>query len=269
MTIAHAGATGTATGSTSASTLALATSTNAYAVNDFGILRVGTDNLAAVTGVSTDHTGISGWTGSVLKLGEYTFSPSGVAGDGATISLWALDAAAAIATGTSLTINFSGACVDKVAALNRYTKAAGMGVRLAAGTTALTGSAAASASPGSLGFSGLTSAARTYLRAIANEANSATTLTPTTSFTAWLTQRSRNSATLAMSLSGEFRTSVTSAGEVSNPTLASAGDNASLFVAIEEYTPSGIYIGTRTRAQTYLGSRTDAQLYKGNRALVW
>jgi hypothetical protein len=81
----------------------------------------------------------------------------------------------------------------------------------------------------------LASAARLYFRGLGKEANSATSMTPSTSFTQITGTRSRNNADAIM-LRGEFRIN-TSTGETSNPTLAVSGDNAGIFMALVEADP--------------------------------
>jgi hypothetical protein len=233
MAIAHVGASGTGAASASANSFTLATATNSFASGDFALMRVVTDNIATVDGASTDHTSISGWTGTVTKLAEQTNTVGGAAGDGATISLWLLEATGTINTGTTLTINLSGNTADKSAELRKFTKAAGQSIRIASGSTVQRTTADAASNPGSQAFSGLSSSARLYVRAIGVEGNSTTSLTNSANFTAMASVRSRNNAS-AVYTAGEFRIN-TSTGETSAPTLPTTSDSASLFLALEEY----------------------------------
>lgn len=234
MTIASGGTLGTGTHSTSASSFTFNTATNALAAGDFGLLVVSTDNIQTSTGNSTDHTSVLGSNLVATKLGEYTNGQS-AAGAGATVSAWLLEATGAVAIGTTITVNLSGAVVDKTSSFWKFTKAAGHAIRV---STAFTPNPIVSAINaangfGSSAFSGGASVSRLYFRALAKEANSTTALTVSSGFTSITPQRSRNNAA-AMCVRGEFRIN-TSTGETSNPTMAVVGDTAGLFFALEEY----------------------------------
>lgn len=234
MAIASVGTLGTGTHSTSASSFTFNTATNALAQGDFGLLVVATDNIQTSTGDSTDHTSASGSNLVATKLGEYTNGQS-AAGAGATVSAWLLEATGVVAIGTTITMNLSGAVVDKTASFWKFTKAAGHAIRV---STAFTPNPIVSAINaangfGSSAFSGGASSSRLYFRALAKEANSTTALTVSSGFTTITAQRSRNNAA-AMCVRGEFRIN-TSTGETSNPTMAVVGDTAGLFLALEEY----------------------------------
>jgi hypothetical protein len=241
MAIAVTGASGTGASSSSSSSFTLATATNSFAAGDFAILRVVTENISTFDGATDDHRDISGWTGIVQKLGEQTNNVSG-ASTGSTISHWLLEATGTINTGTTLTISLSGNTTDKAAALHKLTKAAGTRIRAPIGSQEKRATADASATPGSLAYSSLASASRLYWRSVGVEGNSTTSLTNSTNFTALATVRSRNNAS-AVYTAGEYRIN-TSTGETSNPTIPTTSDSASLFIALEEYTPASAGVTT-------------------------
>jgi len=238
MAIASGGTLGTGVSSTSSTTFTLTTATNTLASGDFAILTVATDNTATADGASTDHSSVSGGTGTWTKLGEYTNTVGGAAADGVTTSLWLFEATGTMSTGTVITVTLGTARVDKVASFWKFTKAGGQSIRLDTepATNPIGNGVDASNGFGSVSFSGLTSAARLYFRGLGKEANTTTAITVSTSFTAITGNRSRNNAS-AITLRGEFRIN-TSTGETSNPTLAISGDTAGLFAALVEYTPA-------------------------------
>lgn len=243
MAIASVGTLGTGAASTSANNFAFNTVTNALASGDFAILVVATDNIQTTTAANptTNHTGVA-FTDTVsrghwTKLGEYTNS-RGSAGAGATNSVWLFEATAAVTIGTGITITLSANTVDKTCSFWKYTKGAGMRIRLCTGTgftdNPIVSAIVAANGFGSSAFSGAASAPRLYFRGLSKEVNS-TAFTASTNFTAITVQRSRNNAS-AMCVRGEFRIN-TSTGETSNPTLATAGNSAGQFFALEEYDP--------------------------------
>lgn len=237
MAIASGGTLGTGVSATSSTTFTLTTATNTLAAGDYAILVVTSDNTATADGASTDHTSVSGGTGTWTKLGEYTNTVGGAAADGVTTSLWRFEATGAVATGTVITITLGTARVDKVASFWKFTVAAGKVLQLDTepATNPIGNGVDASNGFGSVAFSGLTSKARLYFRGLGKEANSTTAITVSASFTAITGNRSRNNAS-AILLRGEFRIN-TSTGETSNPTLAVTGDTAGLFAALIEADP--------------------------------
>lgn len=240
MAIASVGTLGTGTHSTSANSFTHVTATNALAAGDFALLAIVTDNIQTTTGNSSDHTGVSGG-GTWEKLGEYTNGQS-AAGAGVTTSLWLLQATGAVNIGTTITMSLSGAVVDKTSSAWKFTKGAGMRIRLSIPFTLNPVANAVNASNGfgssALTSSPSTSAARLYFRAMGKEANSTTALTVSSGFTTITAQRSRNNAA-AVLVRGEFRIN-TSTGETSNPTMAVLGDTAAVFAALEEYDPNPV-----------------------------
>lgn len=239
MSFADGGALGTGASSTASTSFTFTTATNTLAAGDIGILKVSSDNISTADGQTNDHSPPSGGTGYWWKLGEYTNSPGGVAGDGDTISMWAFLATATLALSATITVNFASNATDKCCTFRKFTVASGKTIALTSGVTnPITSEVNAANGFGSSGFSGLPSLERLYIRALGKEANSTTNITPSTNFTAVTNTRSRNNAA-AIGVWGEFRIN-TSTGETSNPTLAVSGDTAGLFVALEEVTKTAI-----------------------------
>lgn len=258
MAIASVGTLGTGVHSTSATSFTLTTVTNALAAGDFAILSVVTDNTSTTDANSSDHTSVTGGTGTWTKLGEYT-NGNGAAEAGVTTSLWLFEATGTNAIGTVITMNLATARIDKAAGFWKFTKAAGNSIRLVTGTTNPINNGVDAANDfGSVAFSGLASASRLYYRALGKEANSTTNITPSTNFTAGANARSRNSAA-AVLIRNEFRVN-TSTGETSNPTLAVSGDTAGVFAALEEYIPVAALTATNVAtAAPFVGTPTLTQ----------
>ncbi len=241
MAIAAVGTLGTGASSTSTSSFTLTTATNTLAAGDFGLLSIVADNTSTADGVTNDNTLVSGGTGTWTKLGEYTNAPTAAAAVGVTTSLWIFAPTATLAIGSTITITYGTARVDKCATFFKFTKTVGASIALTSGTTnPITNEVTAANGFGSVAFSGLSSANRLYFRALGKEANSTTALTVSTSFNQVTNTRSRNNAS-AVSLWAEYRIN-TSTGETSNPTLAVSGDSAGVFVSLQEvvsYTLTG------------------------------
>lgn len=237
MAIASGGTLGTGVSSTSSTTFTLTTATNTLAAGDYAILVVTSDNTATADGDSTDHTSVSGGTGTWTKLGEYTNTVGGAAADGVTTSLWRFEATGTMALSTVITITLGTARVDKVASFWKFTVAAGKVLELDTepATNPIGNGVDGANGFGSVAFSALTSKARLYFRGLGKEANTTTAITVSSNFTAITGNRSRNNAS-AITLRGEFRIN-TSTGETSNPTLAVVGDTAGLFAALVENDP--------------------------------
>jgi hypothetical protein len=235
MAIVGGGALGTTAHATSASSFTHTTAVNNISAGQSGLLTVTGDNLATTDGASNDHVSVTGGTGDWTKLGEYTNSPTGAAGDGVTISLWLFYATAANNVGTVFTINLSGNITDKCALMWGFTHAANTRLTLTTGiTNPITSEVNGANGFGSSAFSGLSNLSRLYFRTLGKEANSTTALTQTSGYTLSNAIRSRNNAAAQLGR-GEFRI-ITATGETSNPTLAVSGDTAGLFVALEEAT---------------------------------
>jgi hypothetical protein len=230
MAIASVGPLGTAAAFASATTLSLTTATNALSAGDFATLTVVTDNSSSTDGDNSEHTSVSGGEGNWAKIAEYT-NANGAAAGGVTTSLWLFEATGSVPTGTSITITLAAAVADKTAQMWEFTKAAN--TTIVQQDTTQTGQVDAASNFASLSISGLPSAPRLYFRASGKEANIGTTgFTATSGFTSLGQIRSRNNAS-AVGACSEFRLN-TSTGETSNPTLATSGDTADIFVALVE-----------------------------------
>ena len=255
---------GTAAHSTSSSTWTPALASN-LAANDWLVVFFVTDNLGTTDGNNNEHLGITGEGLTWTKLGEYT-NGNGAAAAGVTISAWLVRNTSGATIGTvdpSLTL--SGAVVDKCCLAHKF--AAGPDLALVAST--LTPNATdASANYGSVTISGLSSAERLYFRALGKEANAIAELTPTSTFTALGTVRSRNNVDAVLAR-GEFKIA-TSTGETSNPTQSTVGDTVGLFFALSEgagvgpgvavETDQGLALTALHRAPPGLSLEADAAL---------
>jgi hypothetical protein len=165
-----------------------------------------------------------------VSLGSFAHS----AGN-ARIYAWLCNVTTQIGTGDNVTVSFTNSINDSSIALWEYS--VDTGNTLEESASPLTSEVTAASGFGSSSFAGLASKQRLYLRVGAKRANATTAITATTNFTTHaLAIRSRNSTNDAIMQRAEHRIN-TSTGETSNPTLATTGNTASLFIALEEATP--------------------------------
>jgi hypothetical protein len=237
MTIAHVGTLGNSTSAVNSSTMTLTTTTDALGIGDFATAVVSIGNLSAVDGDNNEHVSITGGNGTWTKLGEYCNS-NGAAGAGVTVSAWYFEPSGTNAIGTTFTLTLSGARVDKIVAMRKFTKGAGLLIHKDASpaTNPLTAQVDAANDFGSMAFSGLSSKPRLWLSGNGKKANTATAATPSSGFTLIGSGESRVNAA-ATYVAVEMKIS-TSTGETSAPTLAVSGVSASVFFALEEYDPA-------------------------------
>lgn len=233
MAIASVGGLGLGANSTSNASYTFNTTTNALAAGDFALLVSVSDNTATVDGDNNEHTSVSGGTGAWTKLGEYGNISSGAAA-GVVVSVWLFQATGTVSIGTTITLNFSDARVDKCCSFWKYTKAANANIYRDSSppTNPITSEVNGATGFGSSAFSGLSSAARLYFRGLGKEANTTSGLGVSAGFNQINTTRSRNNAN-AVCVWAEMRIN-TSTGETSNPSLAVTGDTAGLFFALVE-----------------------------------
>jgi hypothetical protein len=211
-------------------------SVGGVAANDWVLVVIAADNINTTDADHNEH-GFSGEGLTWTKLGEYTNGEGGAA-LGVTVSAWLARNTTGSTIGTfDFTATFTSAVVDKC--LTAYEFSAGAALAL------VPGSLQSNAWDSGLGFgsvsiSGLPSAERLYVRALAREDNSTAQITPSTNFTALQVNRSRNNAD-AVIVRGEFRIN-TSTGETSNPSMAGVvGVVAGLFFALSEGEPNAGY----------------------------
>ena len=233
MAIASVGTLGTGTSSTSNSSWTMTTATNTLAAGDHGILTIISDNISTVDGNTNDHLTASCTSGVWTKLGEYTNTVGGAAGDGVCTSVWRCLATGTIGTGVTVTMTTSANVTQKCCSFWKFTVANGNVLQLDEGiTNPVNNGTDASNGYGSVSFSGLASASRLYYRGLGKESNTTTAITVSASFSAITATRSTTGSG-AVCFRGEFRIN-TSTGETSNPTLAIAADTAAVFVALSE-----------------------------------
>jgi hypothetical protein len=230
MTIAAIAARGTAVSSTSSTTMPILPNA-AVAVGRQLVLVVSSDNdaSATTTAASNRHTSVSDGANTWKKVGEYTNGQSAAAA-GVTTSVWVCNVLAALATTSTITINFGTAVLDKCATMHEFSVAAGTYLDFT--LTPQYQAVNAAAGFGSSSYSALASKERLYVRGMGKEVSNTTNITPSTGYTVMTNARSRNN-TLAMTVYGEFKIGTTTA-ETSNPTLAVTGDTSSVFIGLEE-----------------------------------
>lgn len=241
MGISTEGDWGTGAHATLAASFSFNTATSALTATGVGLLVVATDNISPDSGETNLHTGVSGGAGTWTKLGEYT-NGNGAAAAGVTTSLWLFNASGAVAVGTGITITLAEAVVDKACSGHAFTRDADKLLRIVPGTFPQYAEVDAAAGFGASTISGLASKQYLFIRALGKEANSTGNITPTSSYGTFAAARSRNDAN-AILVRGERRV-VTATSQTSNPTFSVVGDGASVFVALEEYVPTGNPVGS-------------------------
>lgn len=198
-----------------------------------------TDNLATATGPSNTHsdafielTATPGSIQALTKAGEYTFSPTGAAGDGVTTSIWYAKASQNYTTSHRFVVNFTGSITAKVLLANAFT----MGAATVLAHDPTTDGDGAATDPASRTLSGLTSREWLVVRGIGGESAATTLLTPTSTWSTFTagTQTSGGGAATNISGRGEYKIA-TATSFTSDPTKV-AEDYSSLMVAIYEQT---------------------------------
>jgi hypothetical protein len=228
--IASVGSWGIGSSGASGTTLLLAGTLSTIEAGNVAMVLIAADNTGTT---DADHSQVSSIADSVggntwTKIEEYT-NGQGSAGTGVTVSLWQSRLTNAITSTDDITVTFGGAITDKCGEVWEFT----VGGALTEAAAAVPNATDGSNGFGSVQFSGLASASRLYLRALAKEVNpAATAFTASAGFTAMPGTRSRNNAA-AVCIRGEFIIA-TSTGQTSNPTFAIAGDTAGVFVALTD-----------------------------------
>jgi hypothetical protein len=240
---------------------------------ELGVLVIACDNLDPNDGDFGVVTGVTDSAGNVWqKAGEFTNGQGG-AGAGATVAIWYTVAAATLLVTDFITITFRAALTAKAVIGHRFAKSPDTIVKLAA----TAGRADDGVDPGPVSLTGLASREYLFIRGIATESATTTSLTATSGWTAIIQAvTSGGGSATNIGARGEqliaTRTSVTS-----DPTLFAA-DHASVLVALYEETASvfqgsaslsgigaqsaaGLLLFTASASQLGLGQLTGAGLY--------
>lgn len=228
MAIASVGSLGSVGDTSAGTSIALTTSATAEAGN-LVVVAVGKDNTATADSQTSEVSSITDSAGgnSWAKLGEYC-NGEGAAAAGAVVSLWASILTNQIASGGTITANFSDSPASSAISAWEFTIGTGSTISV----DSLQVLANDLADPGSMSISGLSSVERLYVRATAVERNTGT-WTVTSSYTAMaIGLANTGTAATSMEVGGEFRI-LTGTGDTSDPTWAGA-DNASVYVAVLE-----------------------------------
>lgn len=233
MTISVVGNLGGGASSTSSTSFSGTTLAD-LANGNTAIIYVATDNSTTTDGATSDHTGVTVGGNAATKHGEYT-NGEGAAGSGVTVSVWSYrnTTGSTIASGATTQVTLGTAVVDKV--FRSHVFSSSRMLIIDGGPTG--GATDADNDYGSLSLSGLDSKQRLYFRASAKEANTTTTITQSSGWTALGTQRSRNNAA-AVAVNGEYKIA-TSTGETSAPTIGVSGDTAGVLIGLSEAASDG------------------------------
>lgn len=266
MAIAVSSLTGGGNNKTAGTSFTTAAPGSGAAVGEVIIFAVALDNTSTTDGQTSEVTSVTDSAGNTyVKLGEFC-NGQGSAAAGAVISVWmALVTTAFTGSVDTFTVNLANSVTAKAWTARAFTVGAGNSLRLAGTLQTL---ADDGADPGSMTISGLTSKEYLFVRASAGESNSTTGWTAT-NYTNFLGgQTSGGGAATNMLVRASYRV-LTATGDTLDPSLASA-DWASVYFALEEYTPGPPTVVTRyvDAASTAGGDGTTTATSGANRAFA-
>lgn len=218
-----------AIGGTGTAGTTLATGTFSAAVGDILLCFTASDNINTTDWDFSEVVSVTDQAGNLWrKVAEWT-NGQGAAAGGVTVSVWLCKVRTALSTQTA-TVTWSGTVGDRCCRIWKFT--VGAGNTLSPHTQPKVTVADGSTNPGSL--TSETGASKEYLfvRAVGCELNSTADLTLTSGYSAITGNRSRSN-TSSVSHRGEFRI-LTATASTSAPTISSACDSSSVFIAFEE-----------------------------------
>jgi hypothetical protein len=227
------GATCTNQSKTAGTSLSCTVGTENFDAGNIAILWFAGDNTATVDGNDQLLSSVTDSKGNSWTVQRCFTNAQGAAAAGATTCLaWSKITTTLVSGTDTITANFS-SITAKAILTREFTVAAGATIAVAGTPQDLANDAA---DPGSMTISGLASGEYLFVRAIALErANAA--ITPTANYTnAGNNGTSGGAAASNMNVAGEFRI-FTGTSNTSDPT-ATAVDNANIFIAFREVTPS-------------------------------
>lgn len=210
--------------------------TAAVSAGDLVVVAVTVDNQNATGG---DQGDVSGVTIGGVGLTKGRQNAQAIAAQtGAAVSLW-YGQPGALSSGVNIIATFANATTSDASALSarKFTVPSGATITLA-GTNATTGT---TTNPGSLDFTGA-NVAHLRIRAIGCEFDSTQALTVTGSWTAWTEGASSASGTTTEQVIEVEHRIVTGTTGASAPTLGSACDSASVYLAFTETTQGTLAI---------------------------
>jgi len=227
------GATCTNQSKTAGTSLSCTVGTENFDAGNIAILWFAGDNTATVDGNDQLLSSVTDSKGNSWTVQRCFTNAQGAAAAGATVCLaWSKITTTLVSGTDTITANFS-SITAKAILTREFTVAAGATIAVAGTPQDLANDAA---DPGSMTISDLASGEYLFVRAIALErANAA--ITPTANYTnAGNNGTSGGAAASNMNVAGEFRI-FTGTSDTSDPT-ATAVDNANIFIAFREVTPS-------------------------------
>lgn len=190
---------------------------------------VALDNTSTTDAQTSEVSSVTDSAGTTYsKVGEFC-NGQGAAGAGATISVWKSIHATGLNGSQSITANLANSVTAKCIMAFRFGTSA-TNVQLAGSLQTL---ANCGVDPGSMTVSGLPSKEYLFVRAIAGETNSTTSLTVTSNYGDFSNgQTSGGASNTNMAVRGEYRI-LTGTSSTSDPTWTAA-DHASVFFALDE-----------------------------------
>lgn len=189
---------------------------------------VASDNEDTTDGQTSLHTALTIGGHGATKVGEYTNTVGGAANDGATVSIWYLIAPADIAAGASTAQTLNTGKDAKAIVVHVFD----LGTLYSLTVDGLSTLSNDAADPGSLTATGSLNAIHLWVRGIAAETDSTTSLIPTSGWTALTgTQTSGGAAASNIAVRGEIKVASGTSSGASDPTYAAA-DCASLLIGL-------------------------------------
>jgi len=235
MAIASVGSVGTAGHATNASGASWTVTGCTASAGDVLVLISASDNNGTTTGYSNEVASVTDSasnTWSILNDGTnnaaYVYSPTGVANDGAAVSVWRTKVTSALSSGT-ITITLNNSKDAKATSIWRYTVGTGMTLAAVSGTVMGYGENVDTTYMTALAISGLTSGEYLFFRGGAAERGFGS-LTVSSGYTQ-VTPHAVSSP--AMASAGEFRI-LTGTSSTSQPFYNDKADIATVFLALKE-----------------------------------
>lgn len=212
--------------STAAGTTVTGTAGATAAVGNVIVAVVATDNTQTTDGNTSEVSSITDPRGNTWTKAREFCNGQGLANAGAVVAVFYCKVTTQIENADTITVTLANTHTAKAFTADLFTVNGTISV---AGTADLANDGA---DPGSMTISSLASKEYLFVRGIASESNTATALTPTSSYTSFGAEQIGDTGTSATSMAcrGEWRI-LTGTGDTSDPTLFSA-DHASAYVAL-------------------------------------
>jgi hypothetical protein len=201
------------------------------AVDQVFVIECISDNVSTTTGATSDHSLSDDAGNTYTKIGEYTYSPTGAAADGITVSAWVTQVTTQLTTTSVITLTVSSSCNVKALAGAEFSIGAGNSISVGTPTT---GNAGASTSGPSTSLSGLANAEHLFLAFVADEGPSTDTWTADAAFGVASSRGTSGGTADANGWAHMEQNIATATSMTHQSALNNARDWAEIFVIIDE-----------------------------------